>query len=97
MEPFDRSVPSIAVDEIVPVGDQVAERAALVTEQDTAVHAPRALVAQLGRRVRQIHLAPVVDPLLDGARRMLLPLDLDEPCDLAHVCVAGSASRNPAY
>ena len=32
--------PLVAVDQVVPVGDQVAERAALVAERDPAVHAP---------------------------------------------------------
>ena len=31
--------PLIAVDQVVPVGDEVAERAPLVTERDAAVHA----------------------------------------------------------
>ena len=33
--------PVVAVDEVVPVGDQVAERAAVVAERDAAVHAAR--------------------------------------------------------
>ena len=37
------SLPLVAVDQVVPVGDQVAERAALVAERDAAVHAPRHL------------------------------------------------------
>ena len=43
------ALPPIAVDEVVPVGDQVAERTALVAERDAAVHAARALLAQLVR------------------------------------------------
>ena len=42
----DRLAPAAAVDEVVPVGDQVAERAALVAERHAAVHAARALLAQ---------------------------------------------------
>ena len=39
----DRVVPAVAVDEVVPVGDQVAERAAVVAERHAALHAARAL------------------------------------------------------
>ena len=39
----DRLAPAVAIDEVVPVGDQVAERAAVVAERDAAVHAARAL------------------------------------------------------
>ena len=35
----------VAIDEIVPVGNQIAERAALVAERDAAVHAARRLPA----------------------------------------------------
>ena len=39
-----RLFPPVAVDQIVPVRDDVAERAALMTERDAAVHAPRRLL-----------------------------------------------------
>ena len=50
VQPVDRRAPAIAVDEIVPVGNQVAERAALMAERNAAVHAARRLILQ--RRVR---------------------------------------------
>ena len=46
VQPLDRVAPVVAVDQVVPVGDQVAERAAVVAERDAAVHAPRRLLAQ---------------------------------------------------
>ena len=50
----DRLAPVAAADEVVPVRDQVAERAGGVAERHAAVHAARALLAQLlvraGRR-----------------------------------------------
>ena len=79
------ALPPIAVDEIVPVGDQVAERAPLVAERDAAVHAARGLPFEHGLRVRQIDFAPVVDPLRRPARRMLLALNFDEPGGFAHM------------
>ena len=44
VQPIDRRLPAIAIDEIVPVGDQVAERAAAVAERNAAVHAARGLI-----------------------------------------------------
>src|ERR1019366_5086679 len=55
--------PVVAVDEVVPLGDEVAQRAAVVTERHAAVHAPRSLVAQHLHREGEIHLAVVGDPL----------------------------------
>ena len=77
----DRGRPALAVDEVVPIGDQVAERAAVVAEGHAAVHAARALLAQLlvGRAmqelavvVRALDRVPVGDPValdLQEARR----------------------------
>jgi len=39
VQPLDGITPVVAVDEVVPVGDEVAERAAVVAERDAAVHA----------------------------------------------------------
>ena len=52
VQAVDGLAPLVAVDEVVPVGDEVAERAALVAEGDAAVHAARALLAQLVLRPR---------------------------------------------
>ena len=43
---------SVAVDEVVPLRDQVAQRAAVVAERHAAVHAASALLAQLADRPR---------------------------------------------
>ena len=84
VQPIDRRLPAVAVDEIVPVGDDVAERAALMAERDAAVHAARALVAQLRVRLGQVDFLPVVDALVDRARLRLRALDLDETGGLTH-------------
>src|SRR5262249_34846863 len=84
MQALDRLVPLVAVHEIVPVRDDVAERAALVTERDAAVHAARGLFLELRLRVGEIDLRPVAQTLLDGPRRPLLALDLEKACDLTH-------------
>ena len=43
-----RGAPLVAIDQIVPVGDQIVDRAALVTEGNAAIHAARRLLADLG-------------------------------------------------
>ena len=73
-----------AVDEVVPVRDQVAERAALVAERHAAVHAARALVAQrLGRPAARSTAGSRA-----RARRVALleadPLEAEEGAQLAH-------------
>jgi hypothetical protein len=47
LEALERRTPPIAVDQVVPVRDQVSERAALVAERDAAVHAAGALHLQI--------------------------------------------------
>jgi hypothetical protein len=43
VQPFDGLAPVVAIDEVVPVRDEVAERATVVAERDAAVHAARRL------------------------------------------------------
>ena len=45
----ERLAEAVAVDEVVPVGDEVAERAAAVAERHAALHAARALLAAARR------------------------------------------------
>ncbi len=59
VQPLDRLAPVFAVHEVVPVGDEVAERAAVVAERDAAVHAATGLVLQRLFGERLVHLAPV--------------------------------------
>jgi hypothetical protein len=44
VQPVDRVAPMLAVHQVVPVGDDVAERTALVAERDATVHAARGLL-----------------------------------------------------
>ena len=96
VQAIDGRLPLVAVDEIVPVRNEVAERTALMTERDAAVHAARTLLHQVAGRRRQIHLAPVMDALLDGTSRVLAALDLDEPCWLTHGVAAAPSPTRPA-
>ncbi len=80
----DRVLPAIAVDEIVPVGDQVPERAAVVAEGNPAVHAAGALLAQVLHRTREQELAVVVRALGRIPLGNPVTLDLQKPPQLAH-------------
>src|SRR5438046_1197403 len=84
MQPGDRLPPAAPVHEVVPVGDDVAERAALVAEGDAAIHATRALAPQhlVGRAL--LELAPVLEALGDGLLVNLLALVLEEAGYLTH-------------
>ena len=83
----DRVLPAVAVDEVVPVGDQVAQRAAVVAERHAAVHAARALRGEL-------LVGALDDELLvgvlaaDALGRVVVgdpdALDLQEAAELAH-------------
>ena len=50
VQPLDGLLPVVAPDQVVPLRDQVAQRAALVAERDAAVHAAAGLLLQLLRR-----------------------------------------------
>src|SRR5438309_659518 len=80
----ERLLPLLAIDQIVPVRDQIVDRAALVAERDAAIHAARGLGAQGRFRKRFRELLPAL-----FARRGLLiaaigALDLEKPGRLAH-------------
>ena len=60
---LDRLGEVVAVDEVVPVRDQVPERTAAVAEGDAALHAAGSLRAQLDERQRPDELAIVADAL----------------------------------
>ncbi len=80
----DRVGEAIAVDEVVPVGDQVPERTAVVAERHAAVHAAGALLAQLLDRALQQELVEVVGALDRVPLGDAVALDLQEAAELAH-------------
>src|SRR5205814_9609759 len=84
MQLRDRVAPAVAVDEVVPVGNQVAQRTAVVTEGHAAIHAAGALVTQLGDRPGEQELAVVVRALERVPLGDAVSLDLDEAPELAH-------------
>src|SRR5207245_4837337 len=83
-EAVDGLAPAVAVHEVVPVGNEVTQRTALVAEGDAAVHAAGALLLELVRLEGEVDLLPVVDALGHGAPLGRLALELDEAGDLPH-------------
>ena len=93
MQLLDRLREAVAVDEVVPVGDQVPERAAVVAERHAALHAARALLLQLDERQELHELAVVADALAGRALGRVRARDLQEGAELAHQAAASSVSR----
>ena len=84
VQPLDRVLPLLAEHEVVPVRDQVAERAAVVAERDTAVHAACRLSVQLVGRERFIDLLPVLEPHRHRAVLGVLTFELEKTGGLTH-------------
>ena len=96
VELLDRLAPAVAVDEVVPLRDQVAERAAVVAERHPALHAARALLLQHRQLDRAHELAVVADPLARVALGLLDPPVLEEAAELAHHAASSdSVVTNP--
>src|SRR3712207_6206737 len=91
----ERLLPPVPVDEVVPVGDQVPERAAVVAERHAALHAARALARELGLRQDLDELLEVADPLVRVALGVVAPVFAQEGSELAHQTRA-SVVTNPS-
>src|SRR5207302_9014324 len=87
--------PLVAIDQVVPVRDQIVDRAALVAERDAAIHAARGLGAQNRLRKGFDELLPA----LLARRRLVIAalgaLDLQEPGRLAHAVLWAVPLQNP--
>ncbi len=95
VQTLDRRLPAIAIDQVVPVRNQIPQRTALMTERNAAVHAAAALHLQFAGGVRQVHLLPVLDSLGGRTRGVLLAMDLDEPGRLTHGLASPHPPRRP--
>src|SRR5579859_2149815 len=80
----DRRTPAIAINEIVPIGNDVVQRAAGVAERHPAIHAASTLGADLVFAEVLIDLEPIVDPF--GYRTALrrFPRVLDKAGHFTH-------------
>src|SRR4029453_16256663 len=84
VKPIDRLAPLVAVDQIVPVRNDIAKRTAVMAKRDAAVHAARGLVGERGLRIRRVDFAPVAKALDERRRRMLWARDFDKTGGLPH-------------
>src|SRR5208283_1419511 len=84
MQALDRVLPAPAINQVVPIGNDVAERATLVAEGDPAIHAARSLRAKLVFGHLEVIFAPILQALLDGTPRWRLAFDLHEARYLSH-------------
>ena len=79
-----RFFPICLINKIVPIGDLVIYRTAIVAEGNAAIHAARRLVAQLRLRQRRDEFAKVPDAVFDRLVVAIVALELEETCDLTH-------------
>src|ERR1035438_3176427 len=78
-------VPAAMVDEVVPIGNQVGERATGVAERNPAIHAASGLAAQVRLGERAIDFKPVLDALGRRAAFGHFARILHEPGGFSHV------------
>ncbi len=81
---LDRALPVLLVNEVVPVRNDVVDRAAAHAERRAAIHAARALHAGLLVGEPRDEFAPVPDAFLRRLVRFCQPLELHESRDLPH-------------
>src|SRR4029079_651541 len=84
MQNVERGPPLLAIDEIVPVRNDVVDRAARLAERDAAIHAARALLDRGLVLQREDELAIIGDALRHRQRDFMDAPQLHEAGDLAH-------------
>ena len=98
VQPLARGRPVAAPDEIVPFGDEVPQRAAVVAERDAAVHA----ASRLGPDDRQeaspvVDLVPVPHSLPDRAAGTVLPRGGEEALRVSHGALQRQQGSGPDH
>ena len=92
MQTIERGTPLAGGDEVVPVGDEILDRTAGVTEGHAAVHAAPGLLFQLAFRERLDELAPVAQPFRDRPVGTVLPRKFEKARGIAHAAASSAAS-----
>src|SRR5207302_7851697 len=87
----DRLAPAVAIDEVVPVRDQIPERAAMMAERHAALHAAGSLLAQLDERQLADELDAVADTLRRRAPRRVRARELLEAADFAQYAASSDS------
>jgi hypothetical protein len=96
VELVDRCAPMIAGDEIVPVGDEVIDRAAVVAKRNAAIHAALRLATDRRRLQWDEEFIPLLQPFLDRQIGPVLALDFEKACRVHHIIYLATASAGVA-
>jgi hypothetical protein len=93
LQNVERFLPVAPVHQVIPVGDDVVDRAALVTERDAAIHAARTLQADFLVPERYDKFTEMLDALLGRCVFAVMPLVFHETGWFAHAqCLPPTAS-----
>ncbi len=85
MQHLGRLAPTVAIDQIVELGDAVFHGATdAVAEGDPAIHAAGGLLGEHLVDQRLVDLFEVFDPFLDRAVAHFDPIELNEACRISH-------------
>ena len=84
MQTFNRIFPVIAIDEIVPVGNQVAKWATVIAERNTTVHATTRLTIEFVSIEWFVDLFPVAQAHRHGPMARALAFPFQESSCLTH-------------
>ncbi len=88
MQLADGIFPASAINEIVPVRDEIADGTARLAERNSAVHAASTLLAKLVFRKILVDFEPVVHALEHRTSRRQFPRVIHEAGGLTHVAPA---------
>ena len=84
MQAVNGIAPMIAIHQVIPVGNEVAEWTAVVAERNAAVHAATRLMIELIFIEWLIHLFPVAQANGNRATLWALTVPLQKSCCLTH-------------
>ena len=84
MKNADRFLPMVAINEVVPVGNDVVDGASCVAEGNPAIHATRGLRADFVFGELVVNLEVVVDALFDGPANRQFSRELLKTSNLSH-------------
>src|SRR6516162_2286734 len=84
MQCLERRLPLAAIDEVVPVRNQIIDRAPVVAERDAAVHAAGRLLAGIGLGQRLDEFLPAAAPDFGLLIRPVATLYLKKAGRLSH-------------
>ena len=96
VQPVAGLAPLVAIDQVVPVGNDVSQRAAGVAKRNAAVHAPRALRLQFLRRQDLEKLVVMLESLGHGLLGHVVAAILHESANVTHGPPRAPPSASPA-